>query len=451
MIPNEKVRQQVERICQSHVLEQCELLKAFLRYVVDESLEHPGTQPKEYTIATEVFGRDQTFDSRNDAVVRVQARRLRAKLCEYYTADGRDDRILIELPKGHYIPTFTHMHSDKGLAKALGNGHETPVEASVSVIDSAPPVSYSYAGKWTRVTIAALTILCLGLGLAALYYRSRVVQSRGQTDSKSGTRAPDSAELALLWTDFLQSGDPILVTYSNTTFLGTPQKGLRYYKPLEAGGQKSGFGPFRKIGTRTDEDAAISDHYTGIGEVMAVNFLGNLFWKIGRPFRVKRSLLLDWEDIKTGHVVVLGSTAENLFLRDLPQKQDFVFRPGADPGQDLLIVNSRPRPGEPESFSVNRQGPSTSQIAADHAVVSLLRGLDGKNKLMILAGLTTIGTQAAAEYVTRPEYVQDLISHLNTSTDGGAPKLPAFYQVVIKAKVNGGVPVQIEYVTHHVL
>lgn len=450
MISNEKLKQQVERICQSHVLEQCELLKAFLRYVVVASLEHPGAQPKEYTIATEVFGRDQTFDSRSDAVVRVQARRLRSKLREYYAAEGKDDKILIELPKGHYIPKFKYRHGDRGLITASGNGHQTPLGESAPGTGSAA-VSYSFAGKRTKVILAGLVILCLTLGVAALYYRSQVGESRAQTDLKSGARGPESSEspaLGLLWSDFLQSEDPILVTYSNTRFLGTPQRGLRYYRPLDAGNHKSDIETARRVG---DDKAAISDHYTGIGEVMAVNFLGNLFWKIGRPFRVKRSLLLDWEDIKTDHVVVLGSTAENLFLRDLPQKQDFVFRPGANPDQDLLIFNSRPQPGEPESYSVKREGPSTSQIAADHALVSLLRGLDGKNKLMVLAGLTTIGTQAAAEYVTKPEYVQELISHLNTSTNGAAPKLPAFYQIVIKAKVNGGVPVQIDYVTHHVL
>jgi hypothetical protein len=94
---------------------------------------------------------------------------------------------------------------------------------------------------------------------------------------------------------------------------------------------------------------------------------------------------------------------------------------------------------------------STRQIVEDYALVSLLKGLDGKSKLMILAGLTTTGTQAAAEYVTNPVYIDELASRIGTSTDPAHPSLPEFYQVVIRAKVNDGVPVQIEYVTHHVL
>jgi hypothetical protein len=53
---------------------------------------------------------------------------------------------------------------------------------------------------------------------------------------------------------------------------------------------------------------------------------GNVFWKAGHSFRVKRSLLLTWDDLKTENIVFLGSPAENLLLRELPQKQDFVFQ-----------------------------------------------------------------------------------------------------------------------------
>ncbi len=70
---------------------------------------------------------------------------------------------------------------------------------------------------------------------------------------------------------------------------------------------------------------------------------------------------------------------------------------------------------------------------------------------MILAGINTYGTQAAAEYVTRPEYIRDLISHLNLAPAGEEPKLPDDYQILIKVKVAGGVPIDISYVTHHVL
>jgi hypothetical protein len=90
-------------------------------------------------------------------------------------------------------------------------------------------------------------------------------------------------------------------------------------------------------------------------------------------------------------------------------------------------------------------------VFEDYAVVSLLQGLSEKNSIMILAGINTFGTQAAAEYVTQSEYIKDLIAHLNMAPADEAPRLPMHFQILLKVKVNGGVPVHISYVTHHVL
>jgi hypothetical protein len=470
MVPNqEEILEQVEKICQSDALEQSEHLKAFLRYVVLQSVRQPGIQPKEYAIATEVFGRDPGFDPRQDALVRVQAARLRSKLRKYYDTQGKGDRLLIDLPKGHYSPTFAYAAARKASPDA-GNGAGSglvDLAQGSRLVESEPlgpsllpgerpdllPTEHStlYGIGYTKIGLAALGILSLVLGYAAFYYRAQLSALRDSTAASKGSDAREAQRLTLVWKDFVDSSGPILVTYSNTAFLGTPQQGLKYYKPLAGSGPNSGSHSSQEAGIEQEATAAINDQYTGTGEVMAVNFLGGIFWKMGRSFRVKRSLLVDWEDIKTGNIVILGSTAENLFLRDLPQPQDFVFRADKEHDEHVFIVNQHPKEGEQPIYASKREGMSTRQIVEDYALVSLLKGLDGKSKLMILAGLTTTGTQAAAEYVTNPAYIDEMTSHIGTMTDPGHPSLPEFYQVVIKAKVNDGVPVQIEYVTHHVL
>ena len=103
MIPttDEKLAQ-LERILHSQIMQGSESLRAFLRFVVQKALDQQEDQLKEYTIATEVFGRGEQYSPRTDSVVRVQASRLRSKLQEYYFTEGKSDGILIELPKGHY-------------------------------------------------------------------------------------------------------------------------------------------------------------------------------------------------------------------------------------------------------------------------------------------------------------------------------------------------------------
>src|SRR5437879_3431245 len=88
--------EQIEKLLSSHALHGSESLCKLLRYLASHSLEHPGASPKEYQIATEVFGRQQGFDPHVDSTVRVQAGRLRTKLAEYYASEGADDPIMVD-------------------------------------------------------------------------------------------------------------------------------------------------------------------------------------------------------------------------------------------------------------------------------------------------------------------------------------------------------------------
>ena len=99
-------REQLERILQSQSFRQVDRLKRFLAFVVDESLQGRGDQLKEYVIGVAVFDKDTSFDPRADPIVRVQARRLRARLVRYYREEGSHDAIVIELPKGSYAPVL---------------------------------------------------------------------------------------------------------------------------------------------------------------------------------------------------------------------------------------------------------------------------------------------------------------------------------------------------------
>ena len=82
-------------------------LVAFLKFVVEETIQGNSNRLKAYTIATSALGRPQTFDPQTDPIVRVQARRLRMTLDQYYLREGSQDKIKIELVPGSYVPNFT--------------------------------------------------------------------------------------------------------------------------------------------------------------------------------------------------------------------------------------------------------------------------------------------------------------------------------------------------------
>jgi TolB-like protein/Tfp pilus assembly protein PilF len=102
----DQVRAQVDKILSSRMFARSERLCRFLRFCAELTLDEKSDQLKEQLVGVEVFDRKGDYDPRTDPIVRVEARRLRSKLKEYYTSSGRPDCVLIELPKGAYVPSF---------------------------------------------------------------------------------------------------------------------------------------------------------------------------------------------------------------------------------------------------------------------------------------------------------------------------------------------------------
>lgn len=435
----------------SRVLHGSESLRAFLKFVVLNSLDNGNSGLKEYTIATEVFGRGPTYDSRSDSVVRVQAGRLRSKLQEYYRSEGIGDRILIDLPKGHYAPVLAYAQPriqtqipEQVAAIAKPALEEADGEATAS---GKGDFSRIFSFSPFKTASAILGVAVLSLTLVSLNYRSDNERLKKQLATLGTDRLADAPSV---WQPLLKSSDPLMVAFSNVLFEGTAETGMRLLEPLDTPVKGAG-GPGLE---RVDPDSnasALTEHYTGIGEAMGLYMLSSFLSRTNRPFRVKRSLLVTWDDLTAGNIVFLGSPAENYLLRDLPQHQDFVFgivKDGVDK-PTFGIINTKPAPGEQKFYVASQEGPSRSQISEDYALISMLRGLDERHRIFVLAGITTFGTQAAAQYVSEPQYADDLLSHLTASAPGG--QQPAYYQALVKVKVNGGVPVQLTYVTHHAL
>src|SRR5437016_14166944 len=105
----ELVRTELAKVISSAGFSRNDRLSGFLRFVVEQELSGRGDELKESIIGVEFFGRRPDYDVRQDSVVRNEAGKLRARLAEYYVAEGSADGLTIELPKGGYKPAFRHI------------------------------------------------------------------------------------------------------------------------------------------------------------------------------------------------------------------------------------------------------------------------------------------------------------------------------------------------------
>ena len=408
MTEREQFLGQIERLVGSHALHGSESLCKLLRYLAKHAVEHPGSTLKEYQIATEVFGRPSNFDPQLDSTVRVQAGRLRVKLAEYYASNGAEDTIVVELPKGAYALSFHH----RGAPVGRTHGPRREIERDEGF-------ERSGFRRW-MIAVGALAVL-LACAVAAIV----VLLVARNTAEVGAAGHEDTAPAAfhVFWKRFVSGPEEPWVIFSNAAFIGRPETGMRYYEAAH------------------DSRNAILDHYTGVGEVLAIHELDHVFGLLHHRIRVKRGSLFSLDDAKNNNLIFIGSPSENLTLLEIPGTQEFVFQrvvSGRRKG-DLEIVNVHPQPDESKQFLAT---PSGEPLTEDYAVVALVRGLNPAQSVLILAGTTTIGTQAAVEYVCRQDSIEKLLLRLSVSDTGELKP----YEAVLQVKVTRGVPVETQLV-----
>jgi len=313
---------------------------------------------------------------------------------------------VVEIPKGAYSLTY-HIRPPV----------ETPPPPAAAAV---PPArtERTYPLSWFFLSIIIGAVVVVVVAIAVIRF---MVPLPAATRAQS---APSPA-LKTFWSTFAGGPDAPVAVYSNAEFVGRPETGLRYFKPgLDAG-------------------KPILDHYTGVGEVMAVHDLDEVFAGLKQEIHIKRGRLWTWDDAKTSDLIFIGSPSENLSLRELPGKQDFVFsrKPSAPRKGDLMISNLHPAASEQANYLA-----SETPITEDYALVTLTSGLNASRRVLILAGITTFGTQAAVEFVCRAPRVEELISKLGPSA---RRRIPPF-EALLRVKVSGGVPVQSELLSLHV-
>jgi hypothetical protein len=381
----------VERITDSPHLKSSPRLCQFLFYVAECAIRNAPEEATEQQIGIRVFGRPPGYNSSEDSIVRTHARLLRQKLELYFAQEGHAEKIVVEVPKGHYLPVFQPRSS-----KAPG------IHAAENATAAATMPTPPYLWLWAFVGV--LVALALAAGVIAWHPWNR-------------TRTPDSAVDAF-WHPFL-TGEPPIVIFSNALFTGDSTNGLRYAAPQAS--NQAAQQPF-------------VDTYTGIGELASVYNLTRLYDAHQASFILKRSLLVTWDEAQMRNLIFIGSRAENPSLRVLPGTTDFTMMATAD---SAGVVNHNPKSGEPAIYSRPEH-----PLNIDYAILALLPGVQEGKHILVFSGLTTFGTQAAVDYVCQPETAAELLKKITGPKGEIQP-----FEAVLQTTIVGGVPLNTRLVT----
>jgi TolB-like protein/Tfp pilus assembly protein PilF len=165
-----QIREQLEKVLSSRTFRAAEGQKALLRYVVKQAIQGRSAELKEYSVGLEAFRRGESFDPRQDTIVRTEARNVRLRLARYYAEEGKEDSIIIQLPKGGYAPRF----SERVTAPSP---HLPITEIDKPAPDVQPHALVPRVKSWRRIALllAAVAIPACAIVAGSVVYLTRSV------------------------------------------------------------------------------------------------------------------------------------------------------------------------------------------------------------------------------------------------------------------------------------
>jgi len=411
------VEAQVDRILRSDTFRNSESLRRLLRYLADKSATGQANQLKEYSIGLDAFGKPPSYDPRQDSIVRLQVGRLRQRLSDYYSSEGKDDPVLIDLPKGHFRLNFE---------SRVPNVEEEPASPL------AAPVQPDF-DIWRPVAIG-LAGLLLVVSLAAMYFARRTPPA----PADALVRSHWTPELEALWSPFLDGKRPLIISAGSPMF-------VRMGRTLVRDLSLNRWEDVPKSHSITATQAALQQpeifpdfHYAPFGEVSSAFRLGSLLASRDLNVSFSKTVQLSWQQLADNNVLIIGSPSFLGQLRGMPSKDAFGLEPGG-------VRNLDPKPGESAFFT-----DILSPVAEDGEVYGLITrtaGPLGQGEVAAFTSNQTPGRMAGIEWFTDATLARTLVSKLK-SPDG---TIPRYYQVLLKVNYKDGVPIETSYVTHRQL
>jgi len=426
----------VQRVADSPYFRKGPKLRAFLLYVCENTILGRAENVREQLIGCNVFGRRADYSLSDDNIVRVEARELRKRLGSYFANEGQNELVIIEMPKGAYVPIFRPREE-------TGDAHDAEETQPAATVTAATP---GRQARWLPVLLAAGLLASLSANLWFGMEKSRLQR----TAAGSETGVAPALEASSLYSQLLGNMgelpnrepkvvlcNPKVILYygsqaatplveSPERLLPTPPNLDRFFSPALNG--KDQQQPYHVF--------LLSQGYTGTGEAMAAVYITRLMDSLHRPVHLTQARFLNWDRVQEEELILLGGPSSNAWTSQIEPRSDFVFSGSS-------IVNVRPQPGEPKEYRADELS-GGSGPRAEYGVVKMHTTPSGFRTLL-LAGLSGAGTAGVAQFFASPAKMR-LVQERIAAPARGKP-FPADWQVVFKIVVQDGLPLETTPVT----
>jgi hypothetical protein len=349
--------------------------KQFLSYVVQQKLEGREELLKERIIGTEIFNRKADYATADDSVVRVQAGEVRRRLEQYYHIVRSPSPVRIDLPLGSYAPEFRW---------------DVPARPLDVAAISVPKKSrLPWVLGVTALVLALVAVVAIRLP----------------------NRKPKESGLDEFWSPVFVTSQPVLICLAKPIFYRPSLELYQKYSKTHPGTFQTEverydralpLGPDEKMvwgDMRSNEDFGVA-----VGDVYVAARLSALFDHMDKPSQVRIGNNYSFEDLRNSPAVLIGAF-NNRWTMQMTSNLPFAF---AEENGHFRIQEQGPL-GRTRSWVLGPHG----EIVEDFAIVTRLLDAKTGQVLIAAAGLGANGTQAAGEFISRSDYLEQAF--------GGAP------------------------------
>ncbi|MES2390192.1 MAG: hypothetical protein V4555_01025 [Acidobacteriota bacterium] len=395
----------LQRLLWSRQFERSERLRSFLEYVTMRALAEPGVEVHEQELGCAVFERGPDYDTSADNIVRVSASQVRKKLEEYFTNEGSSEGLVLELPKGRYIPEFRERRVDP------------PTEPKPAAF---APEKIGTGREVALLRVAAFVLLVSTAALGGLLWRQKIVARAGA----------DRPALTALWSSMFSQSQPTSIVVSDSS--------LSLYEDLL--GRQFTLAEYLNAPSHGEDPTLASNQQLGqfarvvFGRGLTSQASTRTVYRIAEFSRLNHSSVVitrpkdfNMNDMKFGSVVLLGSDRANPWVELIENKLKFRYVYDRV-SHHSAFQDVSPAPGQ--------SGLYLTDSKTSFCRIAFLPNLSGNSNILNVAGTETEGTEGGGEYITN----EKMMAQLRQRLGAGGPTFPYFEALLRSDRIGGATP-----------
>jgi hypothetical protein len=403
--------QLVQRIVASPPFQKSGRLRDLFQYIAEQTIRGCAHELSEQHIGEAVFHKPLGYSPLEDSSVRVHARQLRLKLHEYFDGVGRDEPLIVEIPKGSYAPTFR-------VAKAVKTA---PV---ATIIEPIAPRFNRAILPW--VLCGVLTVLCAGL-----FVSMQLSTVRGTPTHAISPPWPFAQIFDTRHQTVIVVAD---CNYGMFRILTGERGSLEQYLQRDFPQSSSAF-KFSKAESRF-ADYISNSTLTSFADVANTVSLVKIAGPLQKQVLVRSAKDLRIRDLDHENYVFIGSPASNPWVSLFQDKLNFRESEAAVGNSAKAFVNTNPLPGEQGRYEGLRW---TGTEGDDYATIALLPNLTKDGSILILQGLQQEGTEAAGRFLAEADNRHQLQRSLGIPVSDNFTE-NVWFEALVRSRTVSGAP-----------